>query len=160
MWLSPGTFKPDTPWMMAQARCLLEHAKGQGLPVGVVLRDRDNAYTEPFDAVLGAAGAQVKMLRFRSPNSNAYCERFVQAVQQECLDRFIAFGQEHLNHVLAEYIQHYHQERPHQGKGNVPLIAADGPPPTMARCCAGSGWAVCYGTTTDKPHDPPRNPPH
>jgi putative transposase len=128
VWLSPCTFKPSTPWMMQQARDFLGHAGAQGLPVGVVLRDRDNAYTEPFDVVLGAAGAEVKVLNFRSPNTNAYVERFVQAVQQECLDKFIAFGREHLDHLLAEYVEHYHQERPHQGKGNMPLTACASPP--------------------------------
>ena len=102
VWLSPCTFNPNTPWMMAQARLLPEHAKGQSLPVGVVLRDRDNAYTEPFDVVLGAAGAQGKVLTYHSPNTNAYVERFVQAVQQEGLDKFIAFGTQDLDHLLAD----------------------------------------------------------
>ena len=130
VWLSPCTFRPNTPWMMEQARDFLGHAREQGLPVGVVLRDRDNAYTEPFDVVLGAAGARVTVLPIRSPNTNAYVERFVQAVQQECLDRFIAFGTEHLDHLLAEYVEHYHHERPHQGKGNEPLLPAASSRPT------------------------------
>jgi putative transposase len=71
----------------------------------------------------------VKVLAYRSPNTNAYVERFVQAVQQECLDKFIAFGREHLDHLLEEYAEHYHRERPHQGKGNVPLNAAGDAPP-------------------------------
>ena len=52
---------------------------------------------------------------------NAYVERFVQAVGQECLDKLIVFGPAHLDHVLGEYLAYYHEERPHQGKGNVPL---------------------------------------
>ena len=61
------------------------------------------------------------MLNCRSPNTNAYMERFIQTVQQECMDKFIVFGREHLDHVFAEYAEHYHQDRPHQGKGNMPL---------------------------------------
>jgi hypothetical protein len=34
----------------------------------------------------------------------------------------ILFGENSLRHVLGEYIEHYHQERPHQGKGNVMLF--------------------------------------
>ena len=52
----------------------------------------------------GASGADVKVLVYRSPNTNAYVERFVQAVQQEFLDKFIVFGREHMDHVLAEYL--------------------------------------------------------
>jgi putative transposase len=49
-------------------------------------------------------------------------ERFVQAVRQECLNKFIVFGKDHMDHVVREYVDH--RERPHQGKGNVPLNAA------------------------------------
>jgi putative transposase len=132
VWLSPCSFEPGVPWMMEQARALLGYAKGQDIPVEVVLRDRDLKYSEPFDMVLGAAGAQVSVLAYRSPNTNAYVERFVQAVQQECLDKFIVFGQEHMDHVLAEYLEYYHGERPHQGKGNVPLRPPADPAPPPA----------------------------
>ena len=47
--------------------------------------------------------------------------RFLQAVQQECLDKFIAFGTEHMDLLTSEYVEHYHMERPHQAMGNVPL---------------------------------------
>jgi putative transposase len=60
-------------------------------------------------------------------------ERFVQAIQQECLDQFIIFGTEHFDHVVAEYVQHYHTELPHQAMGNVPLIAPCSPPPADGR---------------------------
>ena len=46
----------------------------------------------------------------------------MQSVQQECLDKFIVFGQEHLDHILGEYVTHYHYERPHQARGNLPLV--------------------------------------
>src|SRR4030095_538105 len=61
---------------------------------------------------------------YRAPNTNAY-ERFVQTIQQECPDKFIAFGPAHMDHLVREYVEHYHTERPHQGKGNAPLT---GPP--------------------------------
>jgi hypothetical protein len=47
----------------------------------------------------------------------------VQTIKKECLDKFIVFGPEHLDHLVREYVEHYHTERPHQGKGNVPLTA-------------------------------------
>src|SRR2546421_8259266 len=78
---------------------------GGGPPVGVVLRDRDRQVPPSRSAALDAAAAEVKVLAYRSPNTNAYVERFVQAVQQECLDRSIVFGQQHLDHVLAEYLE-------------------------------------------------------
>jgi transposase InsO family protein len=60
----------------------------------------------------------------RSPNLNAYAERWVRSVKEECLSRFILFSEHSLSHILKEYVAHYHQERPHQGKGNVVLLSA------------------------------------
>jgi putative transposase len=55
----------------------------------------------------------------RSPNLNASAERWVRSVKEEALSRLILFGERSLRHVLSEYGSHYHEERPHQGKGNV-----------------------------------------
>lgn len=87
-----------------------------------MLRDRDRKFTDRFDDEMRAGGLLVKPVEFRSPNMNAYIERFVQSIQQECLDRFIAFGREHFDLLITEYVAHYHHERPHQAKGNRPLI--------------------------------------
>src|SRR5438270_8953226 len=96
-----------------------------GLAVGQVCRDRDRMFSEAFDRVIEGAGATVHQTGFRAPNMNAYVERFVQAIQQECLDKFIAFGTEHLDLLTGEYVEHYHRERPHQAKGNAPLLATN-----------------------------------
>jgi len=55
----------------------------------------------------------------------------VQAIQQECLDQFIAFGTEHLDLLCREYQTYYETERPHQSMGNMELIGA-APAPTSA----------------------------
>jgi len=46
----------------------------------------------------------------------------VQVVKRECLDKFIAFGREHLDLLCQEYAEHYHAEQPRQAKGNLPLV--------------------------------------
>ena len=51
----------------------------------------------------------------RSPNLNAYAERFVRSVKSECLAQIIPLGQRHLRHAVKEYTEHYHVERNHQG---------------------------------------------
>jgi hypothetical protein len=50
-------------------------------------------------------------------------ERFIQTLQQECLDYFVVFGERHMDHLVTEMVTHYHEERPHQAKENSPLIA-------------------------------------
>jgi len=65
----------------------------------------------------------------QSPNLNAYSERFVQTIKNECTEKMIFLGKKHLEHVLSEFVAHYHVERPHQGLG------PEQPPPVAGRIC-------------------------
>jgi hypothetical protein len=60
----------------------------------------------------------------QSPNLNAYAEWWVRSVKEECLSRLILCGEASLRHALMQYVAHFHQERNHQGKGNVLLFPA------------------------------------
>jgi len=68
--------------------------------------------------VFETASVDIKQAAFRSPNTNAFVERFIQTLQQECLDYFVVFGQEHMDYIVGEFVSHYHEERPHQSKDN------------------------------------------
>ena len=57
-----------------------------------------------------------------SPNLNAYAERWVRSVKEECLSKVILFGERSLRRALNDYVEHFHAERNHQGKGNVLLF--------------------------------------
>ena len=98
------------------------------LKVGLVTRDNDQIYKRGFDRVMTKAGIRAKRLSLRSPNLNAYVERFIQSIQVECLDHFLVFGEKHFDYLVREYLEYYHQERPHQGLGNR-LISGEPPPP-------------------------------
>lgn len=54
----------------------------------------------------------------RSPNLNAYAERFVRSIKSECLAQVIPLAGRHLRRSVSEYVEHYHHERNHQGLGN------------------------------------------
>jgi transposase InsO family protein len=58
----------------------------------------------------------------QSPNLNAYAERFVRSIKDECLNRMIFVGQASLRRAVSEYVEHYHRERNHQGRGNQLLV--------------------------------------
>ena len=58
----------------------------------------------------------------RAPNANAYAERFVRSIKEECLNRLIPIGEAHFRRAVAEFVEHYHGERNHQGLENA-LIA-------------------------------------
>ena len=64
------------------------------------------------------AGSGVVQTPYQAPNANAYAERFVRSIKEECLNRVIPFGERHLRRTLAEYVEHYHRERNHQGLAN------------------------------------------
>jgi putative transposase len=132
--LSPTTFHPNEAWVVTQAQRFVDQARKQNLPVVTVQRDRDTKFTKAFDQALRSKRVKVKTNQFRSPNTNAFVERFVQSIQQECLDRFVIFGETHMNHVCTEYLEHYHTERPHQGIGieNELLVRKRKPKPVDA----------------------------
>ncbi len=63
-------------------------------------------------------GVKTVKLPARSPDLNAYAERFVLSIRSECLDPIIPLGERHLRKAVREYTEHYHVERNHQGRGN------------------------------------------
>ncbi|MEP7286713.1 MAG: integrase core domain-containing protein [Chloroflexota bacterium] len=84
-----------------------------------------------FDAVFQAHGIEVIHTPFQAPNANAFAERFVRSIRQECLDHLVLLGEWHVRRVLAEYVTFYNIRRPHQGldqQCSVPLtiVPSDG----------------------------------
>ena len=86
------------------------------------LHDRDTKFCASFRSTLAAGGIRPIRLPPRSPNLSAHAERWVRSVKQESLSKLILFGEASLRRVLAEFVAHFHQERNHQGKGNILLF--------------------------------------
>ncbi len=76
---------------------------------------------------LRPTGVEPIRLPPKSPNLNAYAERFVRSIKEECLDQMVIFGERRLREVIDEYMEHYHRERPHQGIGNVLIQPSNAP---------------------------------
>jgi hypothetical protein len=83
--------------------------------------DRDTKFCSVFRATLAAGGIKPIPLPARSPNLNAYAERWVRSAKEECLSKLILFGEASLRHALTAFLDHYHQERNRQGKDNLLL---------------------------------------
>ena len=90
-----------------------------------VLHDRDTKFCSVFRATMTAGGIEPIQLPARSPNLNAYAERWVRSVKEECLSKLILFGEGSLRRAVTEFIEHFHAERNHQGKGNVLLFPVE-----------------------------------
>jgi transposase InsO family protein len=90
---------------------------------------------------------RIVLIPVRAPNANAYAERFVRSIREECLDRLIFFGERRLFRALDEFVAHYHGERNHQGLGNE-LITPGTRPAAAGTFAVASGSVGCCGTTT------------
>jgi transposase InsO family protein len=110
---------PGGAWMVQLGRNLTDAALGFLKDARHLIVDRDPLYTAQFEGTLKAAGVQLVRMPPCSPNLNAFAERFVRSVRQECLRHVVPLGERHLRHLLAQYVEHYHHERNHQGIGNV-----------------------------------------
>jgi len=83
-----------------------------------LIHDRDPLYTREFRSMLAEAGVESVKLPPRAPNLNAYAERFVRTIKEDCLDRMILFSEHSLRNSVQHFSAHYHFKRNHQRLGN------------------------------------------
>jgi putative transposase len=107
--------KGKGPWMEQIARNLTDGFDGFLKGYRFLIHDRDPLFTAEFKKILADSGVDHVQLPKRSPNLNAFAERFVKSIKHECLNQMIFFSEGMLRHVIAEYMDHYHEERNHQG---------------------------------------------
>ena len=120
--------EPDGEWMKQMARNMTDCFDGPLKGKKLLIHDRDPLFTSAFQGILKAAGVTCKKLPPRSPNLNAYAERFVRSIKAECMDKMIFFGEKQLRYAISQYIEHYNAERPHQGIGNTLITPAEDSP--------------------------------
>ncbi len=113
--------------MEQMARNLTDTVDGFLRTARHLIHDRDPLFTRVFGEILQSGGVQPIRLPPKSPNLNAYAERFVRSIKEECLNRVVPLGEGHLRFVVHEYVEHYHRERNHQGLDNQLLHRS--PPP-------------------------------
>ena len=119
-----STPHPDALFMQQIVRTLTMVPEVVDMPE-ILICDRDRKGSSDVRRRLQDAGIRVALIPERAPNANAYAERFVRSLKEECLHRLIPIGERHFRRALAEYVEHYHAERNHQGLDNR-LIS--GPP--------------------------------
>ncbi|MCU1233905.1 MAG: Integrase, catalytic region [Candidatus Solibacter sp.] len=142
------TRHPTSEWMVQMARNAADEYSGFLRGQRYLLHDRDSKFCATFLDVLRSSGIQPLALPPRSPNLNAFAERWVRSIRQECLSKLILFGESSLRRALSEFLDHYHSERNHQGKGNLllflsPLVAL-APHSRTVRCRQRLGGLLKY----------------
>jgi transposase InsO family protein len=121
------TRHPHDAWIQQVARNLTDSVDGFLRDKRYLIHDRDPLFTEAFRATLRATGIKRLKLPARSPNLNAFAERFVLSIKSECLDKLVPLGERHLRLAISEFVEHYHLERNHQGVENRLLTATTAP---------------------------------
>ncbi|MBY0230186.1 MAG: hypothetical protein K2W96_12965, partial [Gemmataceae bacterium] len=92
------TGKPTAEWVAERGKetaAVMKEEKATHL-----IRDRDGKYVAGFDEAMEAADIETRKTALACPDQNAFAERWVRSVREECLDRFVVFGEKHLAHLL------------------------------------------------------------
>jgi transposase InsO family protein len=104
------TSHPDEPWMTQIARNLTDPDDGFLRAAHHLILDRDPLYTAAFRNQLRDSGKTLVRLPARSPNLNAFAERFVGSVRAECFGADVPLGEAHLRAAVRAFVDHYHEE--------------------------------------------------
>jgi putative transposase len=123
---------PDEAFMLQMGRQMTDPFDGMVGHRGMLICDRDRKWSAQVRRLLEGSGVRVLRTPFHAPNCNAYAERFVRSIKEECLDRIVPLGDRHFRGTLREFVTHYHGERNHQGLGNA-LIDTAPPTPKSGR---------------------------
>jgi Integrase core domain len=148
------TVHPDEPWMKQIARNVTMEGWGALRDCRYLLHDRDTKFTRSFRAIIASGRVEPLALPVRSPDLNAYSERWVRSVNEECLSKVLLFGERSLRLALSEYVAHYHAERNHQGEGQRPAVVLVTRKRDEAGLCnVAKGWAGCCVIIIKKPRN-------
>src|SRR5262245_3945968 len=142
------TRHPESTWMQQVARNATMEGTGYLNGCRYLLHDRDQKFCQEFRDTLATGGVKCLPLPPRSPNLNAHAERWIRSIKEECLSKLILFGENSLRRVVSEFLEHYHQERNHQGKDNLLLFPVsalqDRNAPRAIRCRERLGGLLKY----------------
>jgi putative transposase len=99
-----STPHPGDLFMLQVTRTLTAVDDGWLVGHRVLICDRDTNWSAPVRARLEEAGIRVVQTPYQAPNANAYAERFVRSIKEECLDRLIPMGERHFRRAITEYV--------------------------------------------------------
>jgi putative transposase len=109
------TANPNERWVTQVARNFAAALEETGRSLRFLIRDRDTKFTAGLDQIFASIGVETIRTPVRSPCANAFAERWVRTVRQDCLDHLLVLSRHHLETILADYVDHYNRARSHRG---------------------------------------------
>jgi putative transposase len=129
------TANPSGAWVAQQARNLLMDLGDCAAQFTFLIRDRDSKFTDMFDAVFASEGIRSLRTPVRAPQANAIAERWIGTIRRELLDRILIVNRRHLTAVLAEYVAHFNDHRPHRALNQAAPLRSLPPPAAPSQLC-------------------------
>lgn len=120
--VSTSTEHPNSAWVTEQAERFVAETSGREYCPALVMHDRDTKFTKEFTEALNSQGVGTNPLPKASPNLNGRCERFIETIKLECLQKFIVFGKRHLDHLVSEFVDYYNHHRSHMERDHLPPV--------------------------------------
>ncbi|MCA9092036.1 MAG: integrase core domain-containing protein [Planctomycetaceae bacterium] len=120
--VSSSTLHPDSAWVTRQTELFLEQTVNRAEKPAIVMHDRDTKFSREFVEKLQGRGVRSNPLPVASPNLNGRVERFIQSIKRECLQKFLLFGQKHVDHIVSEWVDYYNSVRSHSQRENLPPL--------------------------------------
>ena len=96
----------NSQWATEQTLKFVRQTKSCANSPTILIHNHDAKFDSAFKQTLNNNGIKRPKLPVRSPNLNARVERFIQTIKHECLDKFIAFGHDHLHYLVREFVEH------------------------------------------------------
>lgn len=113
------TEHPNKFWMRRMAINATDPIDGFLKDAKYLIHDRDTNFMKSgFRDILLKSGVKPVATARRAPDMNAYAERFVQSIKNECTRKLMFFREESLRFALKQYELHHNHERNHQGIDN------------------------------------------
>jgi len=119
------TPSPNASWIRQVCRNLTDCEDGFLKEASHLILDRDTCFIPMRGFMEQHTETTAVLLPPKSPDLNAYMERWFRSLKTECLDRMIFFGRRSLENAVREFVEHYHAERNHQGLGNELIQPVD-----------------------------------
>jgi len=105
----------------------IEQTKDRENKPEMIIHDRDVKFTKEFTQKVKDAGMKTNPLPIGSPNLNGRCERFIETIKLECLNKFIVFGKRHLDYLNSEFVRYYNTVRSHMEREHLPPVRSGEP---------------------------------